>query len=139
MKLQATCSMPKLRLRFDSERTAVQLGEEMQRHWGKQFSSGRQPGGEPLPLNKEGKPLGVGNGYLIRSWRVRVVNRRRGQTTVAVLPADRGRRWIAIKAMQKRGVRFQGLDGESREKWETAVRRIAKIMMASALANARKR
>lgn len=136
MKLTATVSTPRLRLRVDTERTAVQLADEMWKFWSANFKAGKQPDGSPLPLNQEGGPLGLGGGYLVRSWRTRVVNRRKGQTSAQARPADAGRRVIAIRALRKRGVRFQGLDGVSGEKWAATVQRITKIMMATAIANA---
>lgn len=139
MKLAFTVSStPALRLRVDTERTAVQLADEMWKHWSASFKAGKQPGGEALPKNKEGEPLGLGGGYLVRSWRTRVVARRKGRTSTQVRPADSGRRVIAINALRKRGVRFQGLDGASGEKWQAIVQRITKIMVATAIANSGK-
>lgn len=139
MRIVVQVKVPKLALRFDPERTARQLAETMHKHWTANFLAGKQPDGSALPLNQEGRPLGVGGGSLVRGWSLRTLNKRKDQASVVVSPGRSGKRVEAIRAMSKRGVRFQGLDGVSGEKWVSAVERITKIMMASALGHQSKR
>jgi hypothetical protein len=115
---------PPIKLRVDTAAIVEQVTTEMHRHWQQQTRAGRQPEGGALPRNKEGQALGVGGGSLLQGWRVQFLSRSRGSTSAAAVPGSRGRQLIAIKVMMMRGVRFQGLDGQSSSAWRRIVARV---------------
>jgi hypothetical protein len=137
VKFKFTVRMPTIKLAVDTT-GAETLASELWEFSQALFLQGRQPDGDPLPVNLNGLPLGVGGGSLVRSWRPRTLAKRNGQTIAVVEPTDRGRLLVAIRKMAKRGVRFQGLDGVSGERWNSLAREHARIVMTDALSKARK-
>lgn len=113
MKISVRLPGP-IKVAVDTDMIARAVATDMLKHWLSNFLAGKQPDGTPLPLNKEGRPLGVGSGALARGWHVKRVGRGSLSATSAGVPSDRGRTRVdAITAMQRRGVRFQGLEGAS--------------------------
>jgi hypothetical protein len=129
MKVNAKASMPPIVLRVDASKIATAIGEEMLVHWLATTRSGRQPDGTALPRNREGRPLGVGGGSLLRGWRVVMTRQSRGTATVAARPSARARQLTAIRVMMVRGVKFQSLDGLSLRAFRGAIARHARAQL----------
>jgi hypothetical protein len=139
MRITATLTTPKIKISIDHEAMAQDIAEEMDGWWRTNFLSGKQPDGSDLPTNQRGLPLGVGSGSLVEGWELELERNGEGtETTARFAPTDRGKQLVAIRRMAARGVRFQGLSGESATRWAKAVKRAAKSAMRAALLAGRK-
>jgi hypothetical protein len=96
---------------IDAPDMALAIAEGMRDFYAGQLDAGRQPDGSPLPLNAEGKPLGKGDGSIVRGWKANrePSNRRLGRASAE--PGQSGKLAIAVARLRRRGVKFQGVTG----------------------------
>lgn len=148
VKLQISAAFGPITLRINHEALGRKLTEEIQPFWTSNFLAGRQADGAPLPLNKEGKPLGVGSGMLARTWKPKVSKRTKNSIAFLSLPSSARRRLKAVMVLRsgrkadgadRRRVRWQSLDGASAKVWEALVRRHITIAMKQALRAAQRK
>lgn len=159
VKLKISAAVGPITLRINHEALGRKLTEEIQSFWTSNFLAGRQADGAPLPLNKEGKPLGLGSGMLARTWRPKIsrgvarrvaADSRRTKNSIAFLslPHPGRRRLKAVMVLRsgrktdgadRRRVRWQSLDGASAKVWEALVRRHLTIAMKQALRAAQRK
>lgn len=137
--LKVTVTAPKIEVDLDLRLIAEHAAASMRDFWADQLDAGKQPDGSPLPLNKEGKPLGRGEGTLIRNWQVRTLARQRLVGRAYVQPFQRGRYKVAVFKLAKRGLRFQSFDGESATAWNRVATRVATEALAEALRKQKRR
>jgi len=149
VKLKISAAFGPITLRINHEALGRKLTEEIQPFWTSNFLAGRQADGAPLPLNKEGKPLGVGSGMLARTWKPKIQPRRtKNSIAFLSLPSSARRRLKAVMVLRsgrktdgadRRRVRWQSLDGASAKVWEALVRRHLTIAMRQALRAAQRK
>lgn len=148
VKLKISAAFGPITLRINHEALGRKLTEEIQPFWTSNFLAGRQADGAPLPLNKEGKPLGVGSGMLARTWKPKISKRTKNSIAFLSLPSSARRRLKAVMVLRsgrkadgadRRRVRWQSLDGASAKVWEALVRRHLTIAMRQALRAAQRK
>lgn len=137
--MKVTVQKRPLELALDLQLVAEQCAEGMRDFWAAQMDAGKQPDGEPLPLNKQRRPLGRGRGTLIRNWQVRRIGRARGIARAQVQPFKRGRYAHAVWQLAKRGLRFQSFEGESAGAWRRVATEAALAELEAALRRRRSR
>jgi hypothetical protein len=111
MTFKISVEAPSLDYEIDAPDMALAIAEGMRDFYAGQLDAGRQPDGSALPLNAEGKPLGKGDGSIVRGWKANrePSNRRLGRASTE--PGQSGKLAIAVARLRRRGVKFQGVTG----------------------------
>ncbi len=139
MRFRVRVEKPDLSLPIDLRTVANNLAVGMRDHWADMLDQGRQPTGEPLPPNAEGKPLGRGQGTLIRRWVVRSLAKRRGVGRAYVEPYRQGKYKAATYVLAARGLLFQSFGGESRKAFDRLALEVAGEALDEALTKKKRR
>lgn len=123
-----------IELGLDLRRVAEGLAMGMRDYYADQLDAGLQADGSPLPLNKEGKPLGRGQGTFVRKWRLRT-SRTRGIGRAILEPHKSGKYRIAWWKLAQRGVQFMSFEGTAAAAWDEVATRVVQEEMWRMLAD----
>jgi len=135
--IKVRMELPDLTIHLNTRRISEELGDEMRRFWISQMDKGLQPDGSPLPLNKEGKPMGRGTGKMIKRWRLRSTKAKGLIAQTVVEPSRQGNYRHAYWVLVNKGVKFQSFEGASLPKWEATVKRVSTQAWAGAIGDKR--
>lgn len=115
MNYTVSVELPSFDYQIDPQAMAETIAEGMRDFYAQQLNAGKQPDGSALPPNAEGKPLGKGDGSIVRGWKAYGLRASKLVGRAVTEPNQEGKWAIIIRRLRRRGVKFQGTRGAAAE------------------------